>query len=304
MYALTKFWWISLILLMFAANGITAESELERLKNSFSNKIDLVLSPLLNRHKNSLENLEKNLANVSEVENALLVREERLRISKTRGSKLIGKVPSSPLKLRDQCQRFNREALSAIRVWEKKYEQTLGSLESRLNKLGKLNDALLVKNESIRFKRELALRDKDHRSGDGSLDEGSKDYALASNGAKAIAQNSPQSLIDGDLEYSGSEGFAWGFCPADFIVSFPETTSVKEINFLLHNEDKSREYLYQLFVLREDDGEWEMIADHAKRPSKGWQRHKFSPVDLKYIKVVGIFNSANKNFHIVEIEAR
>ena len=28
------------------------------------------------------------------------------------------------------------------------------------------------------------------------------------------------------------------------------------------------------------------------------------PVDLKYIKVVGIFNSANKNFHIVEIEAR
>ena len=89
MYALTKFWWISLILLMFAANGITAESELERLKNSFSNKIDSVLAPLLNRHKNSLENLEKNLANVSEVENALLVREERLRISKTRGSKLI-----------------------------------------------------------------------------------------------------------------------------------------------------------------------------------------------------------------------
>ena len=47
-----------------------------------------------------------------------------------------------------------------------------------------------------------------------------------------------------------------------------------------------------------------MVADHGKKPSKGWQKHKFPPVKLKNIKITGLFNSANKNFHIVEVEAR
>ena len=88
------------------------------------------------------------------------------------------------------------------------------------------------------------------------------------------------------------------------MISLPKVTKIQEINFLLHNEDKSREYLYQLFVMRDDESEWEMVADHGKKPSKGWQKHKFPPVKLKNIKITGLFNSANKNFHIVEVEAR
>ena len=93
-------------------------------------------------------------------------------------------------------------------------------------------------------------------------------------------------------------------CPAEFEVVLPKATKIQEINFLLYDQDKSREYLYQLFVMRKDGGEWELVADHSKKPSKGWQNHKFNPVALKSIKVKGIFNSANKNFQIVEVVAR
>tara|TARA_B100000902_G_scaffold25371_1_gene30483 strand:- start:5857 stop:6756 length:900 start_codon:yes stop_codon:yes gene_type:complete len=299
MYNLAKFLWISFFSIMAFTAAHAGESELEKLKTSFTNKINTVLSPLINRHKNSLESLEKNLANVSQIEAALLVREERLRISKAVGINLIGEIPESPDKLRTLCQRFNREAASSIRVWEKKYEQTLILLESRLTKSGKLNDALLVKNEIIKFKRVIDLRDNKNDNEEKLLD-----YALATKGAVAKAYKGAEFLIDGNLDYSGSDGFAWGLCPSDFEIVFPKVTKIQEINFLLYDKDKSREYLYQLFVMRKEEGEWELIADHSKKPSKGWQKHKFSLAGIKSIKVKGIFNSANRNFQIVEVEAR
>ena len=39
--------------------------------------------------------------------------------------------------------------------------------------------------------------------------------------------------------------------------------------------------------MRDDEsGEWEMVADHGKKPSKGWQKHKFPPVKLKNINLI------------------
>ena len=185
----------------------------------------------------------------------------------------------------------------------KKYEQALVSLESRLTRLGKLNEALLVKNELIYFTRKVDSRSKKNIAD--SSDKGNDvDFALASKGATAKAYKGGSFLIDGDLKHSGSEGFAWGRYPADFVIAFPKVTKIQEINFLLYDQDKSREYLYQLFVMRKDGGEWELVADHSKKPSKGWQNHKFNPVALKSIKVKGVFNSANSNFQIVEVVAR
>ena len=303
MNKLAKFLWIICSLIMISTLSNADESELAKLKNGFTKKVNSVLLPLAKRHKSALLNLEKSLANISEVEQALLVREERLRISEMEFIDLIGDVPESPEKLRSQAQRFNREALSAIRTWEKKYEQALVSLESRLTRLGKLNEELLVKNELIYFTRKVDSRSKKNIAD--SSDKGNDlDFALASKGATAKAYKGGSFLIDGDLKHSGSEGFAWGRYPADFVIAFPKVTKIQEINFLLYDQDKSREYLYQLFVMRKDGGEWELVADHSKKPSKGWQNHKFNPVALKSIKVKGVFNSANSNFQIVEVVAR
>ena len=178
------------------------------------------------------------------------------------------------------------------------------SLETRLTKSNKLNQALLVKKELKSFREKIASRDGNGREDANNEKSGKVDYALISEGATAKAPQSAESLIDGDLSHSGSEGFAWGSYPSEFIVTFPKNRKIGEINFLLYNKDRSRKYAYQLFVSRREGGDWEMISDHSEKPSSGWQKHNFAPASLKKIKIIGLFNTANKNFQIVEVEAR
>ena len=90
MNKLAKFFWISCSLIMISILSNAEESELAKLKNGFTKKVNSVLLPLVQRHKGALLNLEKSLANISEVEQALLVREERLRISELELIDLIG----------------------------------------------------------------------------------------------------------------------------------------------------------------------------------------------------------------------
>ena len=284
--------------------GHAQESDLERLKAGFNKKIDEVLSPLMKRHLQSLLNLEKTLAQSQKLEDALLIREERTRLSSVKGTEVLVGLPDSPTQLNALSSRFKRESLAVIRNWEAKYEKALTSLVTRLTKSSKLDQALLAKNELKSFRETIALRDGNEGSDTKSDKAGKVDYALASEGATAKAFQSAESLIDGDLRHSGSEGFAWGSYPSEFIVTFPKNHKIGEINFLLYDKDRSRKYAYQLFVSRREGGDWEMISDHSKKPSSGWQKHNFAPASIRKIKVLGLFNTANKNFQIVEIEAR
>lgn len=284
--------------------GYAQESNLERLKAGFNNKIDEVLSPLMKRHLQSLLNLEKTLAQRQKLEDALLVREERTRLSSVKGTEVLIGLPDAPTQLKTLSSRFKRESLVLVRNWESKYEKALTGLVTRLTTSSKLDEALLVKNELKSFREKIALRDGNEGSDPKSDKSGKVDYALASEGATAKAPQSAESLIDGDLRHSGSEGFAWGSYPSEFIVTFPKNRKIGEINFLLYDKDRSRKYAYQLFVSRREGGDWEMISDHSKKPSSGWQKNNFAPASIKKIKVLGLFNTANKNFQIVEIEAR
>ena len=298
---------IFVILLLMSAieiRGYAQESDLDRLKKGFNNKIEEVLNPLIKRHLQSLLNLEKTLAQRQKLEDALLVREERTRLSSAKGTEVLAGSPDSPSQLKTIASRFQRESLSLVRGWESKYEKALMSLETRLTKSNKLNQALLVKKELKSFREKIASRDGNGREDTYSEKSGKVDYALISEGATAKAPQSAESLIDGDLSHSGSEGFAWGSYPSEFIVTFPKNRKIGEINFLLYNKDRSRKYAYQLFVSRREGGDWEMISDHSEKPSSGWQKHNFAPASLKKIKILGLFNTANKNFQIVEVEAR
>ena len=298
---------IFVILLLMSAieiRGYAQESDLDRLKTGFKNKIEEVLNPLIKRHLQSLLNLEKTLAQRQKLEDALLVREERTRLSSAKGTEVLAGSPDSPSQLKTIASRFQRESLSLVRDWESKYEKALMSLETRLTKSNKLNQALLVKKELKSFREKIASRDGNGREDTNSEKSGKVDYALISEGATAKAPQSAESLIDGDLSHSGSEGFAWGSYPSEFIVTFPKNRKIGEINFLLYNKDRSRKYAYQLFVSRREGGDWEMISDHSEKPSSGWQKHNFAPASLKKIKILGLFNTANKNFQIVEVEAR
>ena len=95
--------------------GHAQESDLERLKAGFNKKIDEVLSPLMKRHLQSLLNLEKTLAQSQKLEDALLIREERTRLSSVKGTEVLVGLPDSPTQLNALSSRFKRESLAVIR---------------------------------------------------------------------------------------------------------------------------------------------------------------------------------------------
>ena len=123
---------IFVTLLLMSAIGIRGyaqESDLDRLKTGFNNKIEEVLNPLIKRHLQSLLNLEKTLAQRQKLEDALLVREERTRLSSAKGTEVLAGSPDSPSQLKTIASRSQRESLSLVRGWESKYEKALMSLE-------------------------------------------------------------------------------------------------------------------------------------------------------------------------------
>jgi hypothetical protein len=296
------------VLTLFAALAgecVSAPVGLDGLKAGFERKVGEVLKPLIERHVNALLTLEKALAQGQKLEEALQVREERVRIALVKGVDVITGFPDSPEQLAVLNSRFRREALSFMRPWELKYDKALVDLLARLQRAAKLEEALLAKKELEVFRGKIKLRDGEKRKHNV---QGSKDLALASAGATAKAPNRANDLIDGKIVHSGTatggDGYAWGVYPSDFIVEFPRSQEISKIRFLLYNKDERRRYKYQLFISPHEDDDWEMIVDRSEKPSHGWQEHKFNPRMVRKVKVVGLHNTTNKNFHIVEIEAR
>jgi hypothetical protein len=295
----------TVLLLLFIFQGwcFSAPVGLDGLKAGFERKVGEVLKPLVERHVDALLTLEKALTRSQKLEDALLVREERVRISLLKGVSVIKGLSESPKQLAVMNSRFRREALSLMRPWEFKYEKALIDLLGRLQRAAKLEEALLAKKELAAFRAKIKLRDDAQR---GNAAEGGNDFALASAGATAKAPNRAGDLIDGKIEHGkkiGGKGYAWGVCPSDFVVEFPKLQKISKIRFLLYDQDDARRYKYQLMVSSGNGKKWKMIADFADKPSFGWQEHKFEMQSIKRIKVVGLHNSGNANFHIVEVEA-
>lgn len=294
------------LLVIFRGECFSAPVGLDGLKVGFERKVGEVLEPLVERHSKELLNLEQALTRAQKLEEALKVREERVRIVLVKGSAVITGLPESPQQLTILNSRFRRQALSLMRPWELKYEKVLGDLLGQLQRAAKLEEALLAKKELEAFRAKIKLRDGVKEKNGGSA---GKDIALASAGATAKAPNFADALIDGKTAHSSGPavkgvGYAWGACPSNFIVEFPRAQEISKIRFLLYEKDRGRRYKYQLLVSPGEGKDWEMIADFSEKPSRSWQEHQFEPKPVRMIKVVGLHNSGNPNFHVVEIEAR
>ena len=87
-------------------------------------------------------------------------------------------------------------------------------------------------------------------------------------------------------------------------VEFRKTQRIGQIRFLLWDADPKRTYRYRLFVQRQASDDWNLIADHSSKPSKSWQAHSFNKRAVSAVRIEGLCNSANAQFHVVEIEAR
>ena len=52
-----------------------------------------------------------------------------------------------------------------------------------------------------------------------------------------------------------------------------------------------------------DQKDWVRVVDHTKYYCRSWQELYFPPRVARYIRIVGTYNTLNKVFHVVCLEA-
>lgn len=101
--------------------------------------------------------------------------------------------------------------------------------------------------------------------------------------------------------YTGSTGYSWVLIPGSITIVLPKTYNIEKIKTLLWDGD-TRYYQYYIEV-SEDGQKWTKVVDKTSGQWKSWQLDSFDPILAKYIRITGTYDSANNQFHIVELEA-
>jgi serine/threonine protein kinase len=126
--------------------------------------------------------------------------------------------------------------------------------------------------------------------------------ALAKAGATVSGPGVTVEMIDGvTAGYTGYRGFTQGVWPCSWTVTLPHTYLLQEIRLLLWDGNR-RHYRYTIETSL-DGKSFGPLVDHSTGEWRSWQTISFAPRPVKYIKVQGLYNSDNKWFHIVELEA-
>ena len=136
-------------------------------------------------------------------------------------------------------------------------------------------------------------------------------FALTSNGATITGGKRPELLIDGDsTHYDGSRGFGytvWRKTPLEsFVVEFKEPSEIDCIRFLLWDMEENRFYRYKLEVSDSaTEKDWTVVSDKTGKMEEcqSWQVIRFAKRPVKSIRLTGTYNSANSEFHVVELQA-
>lgn len=133
-----------------------------------------------------------------------------------------------------------------------------------------------------------------------------ENVATPRHGAVVLVGEVKQALLDGDTKnYDMERGFSRH--PIDdtqdkgIIVRLGMQCIINHFKMLLWDRDK-REYSYYIDVSM-DQKDWVRVVDHTKHLCRSWQSLYFSPRVVRYIRIVGTYNTANKVFHVVSLEA-
>lgn len=126
--------------------------------------------------------------------------------------------------------------------------------------------------------------------------------ALAETGA-TIERRRYRDMIDGiTTGYTGSTGFALMPFPTEATITLPKTYVLREIRLLLWDMEE-RFYRYNVEVSVDGLNFAPVGGDHSTGEWRSWQTLTFAPRVVKYIRLHGLYNSANGGFHCVELEA-
>lgn len=292
------------VYIVFATASVSAEETqrvpdaLLHLKDLYQKKVKESIEPLQNSFIQNLDDLEKRLAAQRKLEEALVVREERVRITIDPLSKSDPDEVSKSVDLKRLKDIYERHRESRIRPVRAIYLTALKRLESKLIGERELTEALKIRKEIKVIEAENNIEAVAQFSG--KRPKG--DVALIKKGAKASCEQTPELMIDGQVDDVNKYGKAK--IPATFTITLNEIYALSEIRLLLYEVDSdSRRYKYKLET-SVTGKRWELLADHSNKPSRGLVTHRFPTKDVKYIKVHGVGNSENDYFHIIEVIAK
>ena len=271
-------------------------SELQKLKSLYDKKVKDSIRSLQTNFIENLDDLEQRLAAQRKLELALLVREERVRISLDPLAKSDGDGASQSLELKRLVEIYERHRESRVRPVRAIYLTALKRLESKLIENRELEEAIRVRKEIKVIELANSIESLNQLSGKNPKG----DVALIKKGAKASCEETPERMIDGQVDDVNSYGR--GKIPATFTITLDQVYALSSISLLLYEVD-GRHYSYKLET-SVSGKKWELLADHSKKPSRGLVRHRFSKKDVKHIRIQGVSNEANDYFHIIEVIAK
>lgn len=110
--------------------------------------------------------------------------------------------------------------------------------------------------------------------------------------------------------YTGNEGYAWFDWPGTLTVDLGGVHVLRCVRTLLWDglgqggvTRDPRTYLYRLLA-SSDHNHWIVIFDTGHTGFNGWQVFNFPHgIQTRYIRIHGLANSANRSFHVVQVEA-
>ncbi len=121
----------------------------------------------------------------------------------------------------------------------------------------------------------------------------------------------PTAITDGDtVNYSATDGFGEFLWPGTVTVDLEDIYDLLCVRILLwdglggkNRQRDVRIYKYRLLTSR-DHQTWKVVFDSSNDGGNGWQVFDLQePLSARYVRVHGLFNSANAMFHVVQIEA-
>ncbi|CAF0981233.1 unnamed protein product [Brachionus calyciflorus] len=86
------------------------------------------------------------------------------------------------------------------------------------------------------------------------------------------------------------------------VIRLGNSTIFNHIKLLLWDKD-TRSYSYYIEVSM-NEKDWIRVIDYSDYMCRSWQNLFFKPVVARYVKIVGVRNTANRIFHLVSLEIR
>ena len=134
-----------------------------------------------------------------------------------------------------------------------------------------------------------------------------ENVATPKHGASVIFGEVKSALLDGDSSnYDMERGFSRhpiddSNDKAGIVVKLGMQCIINHFRMLLWDKD-NRSYSYYIEVSM-DQKDWVRVIDHSKYWCRSWQDLYFTPRVVRYIRIVGTYNTLNKVFHVVSLEA-